>query len=76
MRPLREGLQALRASVCVNKGKRVRRSCAACGTTKDLTVDHKNPATRGQPGLMLQHVQVFWPRCNSRKGDRHSARGG
>ena len=43
--------------------------CAACGTTHDLTVDHRDPATRGKPGLTLNDVQVLCRPCNTRKGD-------
>jgi 5-methylcytosine-specific restriction endonuclease McrA len=43
-------------------------STPGCGATHDLTVDHINPATRGQGELTLADVQVLCRSCNSRKG--------
>jgi 5-methylcytosine-specific restriction endonuclease McrA len=43
--------------------------CAACGTTDDLTVDHRDPTSRAKPGLTLEDVQVLCRGCNARKGD-------
>ena len=42
--------------------------CARCGSTRDLTVDHIDPATRGKSRLTLNDVQVLCKPCNSRKG--------
>jgi 5-methylcytosine-specific restriction endonuclease McrA len=44
--------------------------CAICGTTHDLVVEHKDPATRGKPGLTLDDIQVLCRPCNTRKGGR------
>jgi 5-methylcytosine-specific restriction endonuclease McrA len=45
-------------------------STHGCGATHDMTVDHINPATRGQGGLTLADVQVLCRSCNSRKGNK------
>jgi 5-methylcytosine-specific restriction endonuclease McrA len=44
--------------------------CSACRSVSDLTVDHVNPATRGQRNLTLADVQVLCRRCNASKGGR------
>ena len=43
-------------------------SVEGCGDT-DLTVDHRDPATRGQRGLTLDDVLVLCRSHNSSKGD-------
>jgi 5-methylcytosine-specific restriction enzyme A len=47
--------------------------CSACGTTRDLTVDHRDPSTKGRADLTLADVDVLCRSCNSRKGARRSA---
>ena len=42
--------------------------CSACGTTEDLTVDHRDPRTKGRRDLALAEVDVLCRSCNSRKG--------
>jgi hypothetical protein len=34
--------------------------CSTCGSTRDLTVDHVDPATRGKPDLTLRDVQTLF----------------
>ena len=43
--------------------------CSACGATDDLTVDHRDPTSRGRNGLTLADVQVLCRGCNARKGN-------
>ena len=49
--------------------------CANCGATGDLTVDHRDPTTRGRTDLTLADVDVLCRTCNSRKGARGGGQG-
>lgn len=42
--------------------------CSICKTTKDLTVDHIVPLSRGG-STVESNLQVLCRRCNSRKGN-------
>ena len=51
------------------QARRMQPYCSVPGCTgTDLTVDHIDPATRGQPGLTLADVQVLCRFHNSSKG--------
>ena len=43
---------------------------SARGTTEDLTVDHRDPNTKGRTDLTLADVDVLCRSCNARKGRR------
>jgi HNH endonuclease len=42
--------------------------CSVCGTSADLTADHRDPRSKGRADLTLADVVVLCRRCNSRKG--------
>ena len=44
-------------------------ACVACGSTSDLTIDHKRPHIRGGTNE-LDNLQTLCRSCNSKKGDR------
>jgi 5-methylcytosine-specific restriction enzyme A len=43
--------------------------CSACGTTSDLTGDHRIPLSKGGTST-LENIQVLCRLCNSSKGSR------
>lgn len=48
--------------------RRKRNWCQSCGTTKDLTVDHLDPISKGGPLLAPEHRLVVLCRpCHGRK---------
>lgn len=55
-----------RAAVIKRDGKR----CRWCGTTHDLTLDHKIPKARGGSNA-IKNLQLLCALCNSMKGDGH-----
>lgn len=57
--------QGLRRSVWDRDGW----TCVACGTHKDLTVDHIHPVALGG-GNEFENLQTMCGSCNSRKGAR------
>lgn len=46
-------------------------ACLWCQSTKDLTIDHKIPYSKGGPET-LDNLQCLCRSCNSKKGARHA----
>jgi 5-methylcytosine-specific restriction endonuclease McrA len=47
-------------------------SCSCCGTTEDLTADHRRPVSRG--GTAADGLTTLCRRCNASKGRRRRCR--
>lgn len=67
-RPLRDLTTAEKRAIIHRDGDR----CQYCGTSEDLTVDHKKPRAKGGNNDPA-NLQALCKSCNSRKGDREEA---